>query len=734
MSDNIDKSHFIIPEKNIRRAKIEVPGGGTNYQRDDATSHGSRLLQKAEAIKTSIRKKTDYNLAGSLFLKLSSPIDVSIRNEKLKLKNLGFEIVQLFNNDTHSCIAKISKNNFDKLQERIYKYTYEQDHPGKTNLAVVEDIDEITVENKISSRLNENQEEEIIIYLYNGLSRNERFQILNQLELKLSLHSPKVESQIFFNGTIAIWCKIQLNILKEIIDSYITVKNVDLNSSFFIKQSYAKESLPNNLTILPTVSESIVAIIDSGINSSSLAFKNQVTSSLLYLPPTAISIDKNHGSFVASRCIYGDEMDNCLVSNLLVPYCKVLDVTVFGEDINGELIGPKDSELMVILEEVVKKNYKQVKVYNLSLGHSEPIADYEFSKVAKLIDALSKEYEVIFVIASGNTNGLLGNYPHDHFSHYNSRLGAPGEALLAITVGSIAKYEHASGMAVKDEVSPFSRIGPGADLGLKPELVCHGGNLVTGFKFLARVASYGLYNDGTQLAVDVGTSFAVPLVSQYVIRLIDAFPDVKPNMIKALLYHFAQKRNIPGTLSNPHHFFTGFGEPHVNNAIFSQPNTLSYIYEGQLDKKEYEYIGFHIPDVFKNRSSAKLKVKITVVFDPDVDAENDFEYSMARVAATLFKAQDGIFKEIHIDTATKYNLAWNPILQFEKEFSRNFSCGYWELRLRLFTRGKLTEKYKQNYAVIVEIIDSKGKTNVFDEGVKNFGSIYTQYSEKSSAA
>lgn len=734
MSDNIDKSHFIIPEKNIRQEKIEVTGGGTNYQRDDAISHGMHLLQKTEVVKTSVSQKSDYKLAGSLFLKVSSPASVSIKNEKLKLKNLGFEILRSFNNDTHSCIAKISKDNFNKFQERVYKYTYEQGHPGKTNLAILEDVDEISIEYKISNRLGQNDKENVVIYLYNSLSRRERFPILNQLEQELSGYSSDVESQIFFNGMIAISCKIELNILQQIVASYLTVKNVELNSTFFIKRSLAIGPLPSTLTIARPVSDSVVAIIDSGIDSLSAVFKEHVISSLLYLPPTAISINKDHGSFVASRCIFGDEIDDCLSSNLLTPYCKVLDVTVFGEDADGDSIGPNDFELMNILEDVVKKHHKQIKVYNLSLGKPEPIADYEFSKVAKLIDSLSKEYGVIFVIASGNADELFGTYPHDHFSHNNSRLGSPGESLLAVTVGSIAKYEHTSGMAVKDEISPFSRIGPGADLGLKPELVCHGGNLIKGFKFLARVASYGIYNDGNQLAVDVGTSFAAPLVAQQVVRLIDAFPDSTPNMIKALLYHFAEKRNIPGSLSNPHHFFTGFGEPHLNNAIFSRPNTLSYIYEGLIDKKEYEYVGFHVPDIFKNRSSTKLKVKITIVFDPDVDAENDFEYSMARVAATLFKAQDGEFKEIHIDTATKYNLAWNPILQFEKEFSRNFSCGYWELRLRLFTRGKLTEKYKQNYAVIVEIIDTKGKTDVFDEGVKNFGSLYTQYTEKSSAA
>ncbi len=734
MSDDIIKSHFLIPDNNIRQEKIIVPPGGTNYQRDDITQHGQQLLRKTELLSISVSRKSDFHLAGSLFLQLSAPPSVSIKNEKLKLKNLGFEILQLFKDDLRRCIAKISKDNFARFQERIYNYTYESGNPGKTNLAILEDVDEIPLASKMSPLLEEDKEHKVIIYLYNDLSRKERFQILNQLESDLALYAGKIESQIFLNGTIAISCRINTAALNDIISSYLTVKQVELNSTFFIKRAVPQESLSDSLIVLPSLSDSVVAIIDSGINSNASVFRGQVTASLLYLPPDAVTINNDHGSFVASRCVYGDEIDDCLGSNVLTPYCKVLDVTVFGEDAKGDMIGPDNFELMNILEDVVKKNHQQVKVYNLSLGQYDPIADYEFSNVAKVIDSLSKTYNVIFVIASGNTDGLLGEYPEGHFSHNNARLGAPAEALLAVTVGSIAKYEHKQGMSSKDEISPFSRIGPGADLGLKPEVVTHGGNLISGFRFLARVASYGIYNNGNQLAVDIGTSFAAPLVSQYIVRLMDAFPGLSPNMIKALLYHFAQRRNISGLISNPHHFYTGFGEPHIENSVFSRPNTLSYIYEGVIDKKSYEYIGFHIPKVFNNTSLTKLKVRITIVFDPDVDAENDFEYSMARISANLYKAQGETFKKIDVDSEDKYHLPWNPIIQFEKEFSRNFSCGYWELRLRLFTRGYLSEKYKQNYAVVVEIIDSKGETDVFDESAKEFGDIYTRYNKRSSAA
>lgn len=107
---------------------------------------------------------------------------------------------------------------------------------------------------------------------------------------------------------------------------------------------------------------------------------------------------------------------------------------------------------------------------------------------------------------------------------------------------------------------------------------------------------------------------------------------------------------------------------------------------------------------------------------------------MARISATLFKAQDTGFKEINVNTDQKYNLPWNPILQFEKEFTRGFSSGYWELRLRLFTRGTLTNRYQQGFAVIIEIIDSNNKVDVYKETLEEFGSRYQVVRSKGKAA
>jgi hypothetical protein len=735
LSDQI-KHHFVIPDSNIRQEKIEPHGGGKTFRRTDFLNHGTRLVETTAAIISSVAKKEDYQLSGSLYLNLVSPEDVPIKSERLKLKNLGFEVLKLYNDADNKCLAKITKVNFSKFQEKVYKYAYENTHPGKSNFAVLENVEEISISEKLSEEVTSDGEgiQDVIIYLYNTISPRERFGILNRLEQEISAYDEQLQSQIFYTGSIAVACQLRLQTINYLLDNYITIKSIVLNSIYSIPQSVAIGNLAPGTVIAPPISQSLVAVIDSGVNSTAGVFKDLVTTSLRYLPALAVGIDYSHGSFVASRCSYGDLIEECLNTKLLTPYCKIMDVTVFGVDALGKFIGPSDFHLRNSIEEVVKKYHKQVKVYNLSLGKQQPIRNFSFSELARTIDTLSKDFDVIFVVSAGNIAALLGSYPSEHFSHLNSRVGSPAESLLAITVGAIAKYEETGSLALIDEISPFSRIGPGADGGLKPELVCHGGNYKAPYNFSHRIATTGLHHNGLNLAIDCGTSFSAPLVSQFAVRLIDAFPDASSNLIKALLYHFAQKRRTPKALVSSNAYYTGFGEPQIDDAIYSSTNNLSYIYEGFLDSKEYLFVAFSIPKVFKSISNSKLKVKITIVFNPSVDPINDLEYSLARMSASLFKSSIGGFKEIHIDTNDKYSLAWNPIIQFEKEFTRGYLTGDWELRLRLFVRGKLTKQYKQPFATVIEIIDSKGKIDVFEEGKNELSTRYEDLTAKTAAA
>ncbi|RYG14133.1 MAG: hypothetical protein EOO07_17030, partial [Chitinophagaceae bacterium] len=254
MNLEIPKKHYRIPDDNVRFEKVVPPKGGRSFKRDDYADHADYLLERSTFIRTSLAQKDDYSLSKHLFLKIKSPQSTVIKSEKTKLKALGFEILSLNKFHKNVCLAKISKDNFDALQGKIERYANEVGNPGKTNLAILDDIEEVQAEEKLLGLSKIQSELTVIIYLYSSLSPKERFVILNHLESEFQNLSIETETQVFANGATALSCKADYSVLEEIINSFSTVNKVELNSTFYIKRSLPASKLPAMLTVNPPIS------------------------------------------------------------------------------------------------------------------------------------------------------------------------------------------------------------------------------------------------------------------------------------------------------------------------------------------------------------------------------------------------------------------------------------------------------------------------------------------------
>jgi hypothetical protein len=209
--------------------------------------------------------------------------------------------------------------------------------------------------------------------------------------------------------------------------------------------------------------------------------------------------------------------------------------------------------------------------------------------------------------------------------------------------------------------------------------------------------------------------------------LFDVYPKADPNLVKALLCHFSDTRFIHDEIIDAPENYVGFGEPLINHAIESHNNNAAFIYEGQLDQDNYQYISFHIPSSLASKNpDTSLRIKITITYDPPVNPDNDLEYSESRITASLFKPTHDGMATINISADDKYLKPWNPILQFEKSFHRSYLHGQWDLRLRLYTRGKTLPTYLQDFAAVIEIIDDNDKTDVYNDILNEFKEIYKQ--------
>lgn len=722
-----EKFHFEIPNKNVRIEKYEKSGFSPSIPRISHKEHGEKLKFDVLKLKEIEFGKRDSKYTDDIFLQLETPVKVSIKSQKTKIEQLGFDFLSYSPNNISIATVKIGKKKYQELEDRLDIYIQTEDAVGKTYFAPIENISSIPPESKIDYNIDfeKNEEVDILINLYNALSPREILVISATIMEELRQYSEFVRQKYFQNGVNTIHCKIQSKLIPLIVSDFSTIKEIKLSQFFFVPQSTPVQTLPGGIKINPPISKSAICVVDSGVSNTNGIMDSIVSSTFTYLPPTAVSSCYEHGTFVASRCVFGDAIEQGIVSKELTPYCYIMDLTVFGRDAVGNLVGPSDFDLKSAIENVVSANYTSIKVYNLSLGAPVPIKDFVVSDVSKLLDFLSKKYKVLFVISAGNIGDLLGVFPADHFASPLSRIGCPAESLLGLTVGSIAKHTNPNALSELNFVSAFSRKGPGVDLGIKPEVVAHGGNIINPYTFSTRIAAYGISKDGKSLCCDVGTSHSAPLISQYAQKLFDIYPNADPNLVKALLCHFSDTRFVHDEISDAKENYIGFGEPLIENAIASHNNNAAFIYEGQLDQENYQFISFHIPSsLAPDNPNTTLKVKITITYDPPVNPDNDLEYSESRITASLFKPTHDGMSTINITSDDKYLVPWNPILQFQKSFHRSYLHGQWDLRLRLYTRGKTVSTYLQDFAVVIEIIDEESGTDVYNDILNEFKEIY----------
>lgn len=719
--------HFEVPGNNIRNEKYEKSGFSPSVKRLNHLEHGQKLqLQSQKFLESELRKK-DVKYTDDLFLQIETPKDIPLKSQKVKIADLGFKIISYSKNNTSIGTASIGKDNFHQFEERLDRYINTDDNKGKSYFSPIENLYSIPPEDKIKNNLDfeSDKEIEIVINLFNVIKPKELLAVANSIAEELRTYSELVEQRSFTNGVTTIYCKLPAKYIGQIASEFSSIKEIKPSQTFYAPQSLTTESLPNPLEVKKPLSESAVCIIDSGIKPTNKILNPFVRDRIVKLPLGSIDCAYDHGTFVASRCVFGDSIDSCLGSHELEPYCYIIDVSVFGCNALDQVIGPSEYHLRCVLEDTLNQYSDSVKVYNLSLGSGVAINDNEFSDLVKLIDALSKKHKVLFIIAAGNINTLLGDFPTDHFGSPLARINTPAESLLGLTVGSIAKHRNNDSLSDIDFTSPFSRIGPGADTGIKPEVVAHGGNYIKPYTPSPRIATYGISKDGKNLAMDHGTSYSAPLVSLFAQKLFDAYPQSDPNLVKGLLCHFTEIRNKHEELTDSERTYTGFGEPNIERALEAGKFNAAYIYEGQLDQERHQFIKFHVPSTMRaGEENSKLKVKITITYDPPVNPDNETEYSETRISAALFKKTKVGMKKITISSEDKYNLPWNPIIQFEKSFTRSYLHGDWELRLRLFTRGSVKEDYLQDYSVVIELIDEDGGTDVYSDISKEFGNIY----------
>lgn len=334
------------------------------------------------------------------------------------------------------------------------------------------------------------------------------------------------------------------------------------------------------------------------------------------------SINPTHGTFVAGVVLYGDICENeKWVSHHGV---KIFDATVFP-DTDKE--GLDEDELIANIKEAISRNHNKVKIWNLSISITRPVSDDKFSDFAIALDSLQDKFNVLICKSAGNCSNFARGFP-------KGRIHEGADSVRSLVVGSVAHDKGIHDFAEINNPSPFSRIGPGPEYIIKPEISHFGGN--AGLDNSGKLVTTGVksFSKDGSLSSAVGTSFSTPRIASLAAGLYQELnEEFDPLLFKALIVHsasYSKELNVPVAERTKQ---LGFGVPKsIRDIIYNAPHEATLILRDSLTKGEFiDIMDFPMPSCLIQNEFFTGQVIATLVYDPILDPTQGIEYCQSNV-------------------------------------------------------------------------------------------------------
>lgn len=317
-------------------------------------------------------------------------------------------------------------------------------------------------------------------------------------------------------------------------------------------------------------------------------------------------IDRNHGTAVATSLAYGPELLGKTNSN--VPFLiKDCIVNIQGGVGEGELIEN-------IRQYVVA--HPEIKVWNLSQGIGSPIEVDKFSDFAIFLDDLQQDHDIIICKSTGNINS---NSP-------GNCLNQGADSIRSLVIGSLESSRSSS----PDTVSTFSKVGPGPESIIKPDLVSYGGCVPV-------INKYGVIINSN------GTSFSTPRIAAMAESLCYHLGAAySPLLVKALLVHSATYPAAIGLEGEELLHKAGFGLPKdIDTILLNDENEATMIFQFELDKgSDIQVVDFPFPESLVSDGKYYGQITITLAVDPILDPKEGSEYCQSEATIVLDTCED----------------------------------------------------------------------------------------------
>lgn len=422
---------------------------------------------------------------------------------------------------------------------------------------------------------------------------------------------------------------------------------------------WSVDELP--IVLEPPAGAATVAVIDSGIRTGHPLLSRAVVESLSAVPGLADGSDEHgHGSMVASLALYGSLEQKLAAKEPLRPAGRVLGIRVLNEDNNFP-----DAELwQTHLERaVILAINAGARVINLSLGDADhPYRPPAPAVLGAVLDNLVRESNVVLVVSAGNVMAQEHDgrqYAARLLRDPGARIAPPAMSSLALTVGALVPDEWQGAQPARESVddeylgrpgdpSPISRTGPGVEFAIKPELTAPGGtyihdrarNQVRKHSSNGKVVGVEGASPERLLDLDLGTSFAAPLVSHAVLKVFGRYPWLSANAARALV--LASAREVPTVIEHqkPNGAkkiqlnLSGFGRVDAERAEFSDEYRVVLLAEEAMAPDQVHFYDVPVPDSFYVPGRKQLAVALA--FDPQTRGSR-LKYMASRMSVFAYR-------------------------------------------------------------------------------------------------
>ncbi len=393
---------------------------------------------------------------------------------------------------------------------------------------------------------------------------------------------------------------------------------------------------------LPTV-----AILDAGIPADHSILASYRRGA--YLAPDSFGAPAgDHGSFVASRVVFGDPDFGDDPPSTPVGLCRYYDalVATSARDID-------DKSVLPALQAIVA-TAPDVRVFNLSFD-TRPLDLLEFTNrrenllLVQDLDNLIFRDDLFVVISAGNSPwGVQPSRPYPgHFDDPQWQLGAWARSFNSVTCGSLVQKLSAGGLVERQGwPSAFSRVGPGLCDSPKPDFSANGGNSTPAMQPAPGLGVWGL-TAVSQWEDRPGTSFAAPLLAREAAFALSQLQRVcaqgaRPYAVttKAFLNLTALPPKVtPATRTLA---MRSLGKGVASSKALAKPrvNTAVFIWQGVLEGPgDVARVTLPIPlDWYRDCAAPNLR--LVVSWDPPVNAAVSGLWATRKVTAHLKASPD----------------------------------------------------------------------------------------------